>query len=223
MRKVGDFWVPDIDLSHLRRWGKTRRKTIQRFQVEGGTKMGDLEEALALVEAGEVAVDGGANVGAYSRRLAEKFETVYAFEPAPDTYAALARNIEEWGLSSRIIPRQCALSNTRSGIELGLKPGQRSVSRRIIGAGSIPAIPLDELELSRLDFFKLDVEGFEYQALQGACETLLRCKPVILFEDKPDKLRDDGGAHDPHRLLQSLGARQVACVGSNRFDWVYRF
>jgi len=223
MQKIGDFWVPDVDLRRTSRWGKTRRKTIQRFKVEGGTKLGDLEEALALVGSGEVAVDGGANVGAYSRRIAENFSTVYAFEPAPDTYAALARNIEDWGLSDRIIPRQCALSNTRSGISLGMKRGHRSVSRRIVGEGSIPAIPLDELELPRLDFLKLDVEGFEYQALEGARETLLRCKPVILFEDKPDKLRLNDAANDPHRLLQSLGAQQVACVGPNRFDWVYRF
>lgn len=223
MQKVGDFWVPDVDLRRISRWGKTRRKTIQRFEVQGGTKLGDLEEALALIGNGGVAVDGGANVGAYSRRIAENFQTVHAFEPAVDTYEALCRNVQDWGLGDRVIAHQAALSDSRGGIRLGLKWGHRSVSRRVVGDGSIPSVRLDDLELPALDFLKLDIEGFEYRALQGATETLLRCRPAILFEDKPNKLREAGDAHDPHKLLQALGARLVACVGPNRFDWLYRF
>ena len=69
MKRVGDFWVPDVDLRRFSKWGKQRRKTLQYYGSGRGAKAEDLEEALALVGRGRVALDGGANVGAYTRLL----------------------------------------------------------------------------------------------------------------------------------------------------------
>ena len=41
---------------------------------------------------------------------------------------------------------------------------------------------VDSLDTNRIDFIKLDVEGFEKQTLVGAAETLARFRPVVLFE-----------------------------------------
>ena len=86
MKKIGDFWLPDVDV----RWGKQRLKSI-RIEKGRGSKLGDLEEALGYLTKWTVAVDGGARVGAYTRILLERFAGIHAFEPAPDTSSALAR------------------------------------------------------------------------------------------------------------------------------------
>ena len=93
MKKVGEFWVPDVDLRRWAKWGKMRRKTLEYYGERGGAKTEDLFEALSLFEGGRVALDGGANVGAYTKIMLDRFETIYAFEPAADTFEALKRNV----------------------------------------------------------------------------------------------------------------------------------
>ncbi len=223
MKKVGDFWLPDIDLRRLSKWGKTRRKTLERYGQGRGPKPDDLAEALALFEGGEVAIDGGANVGAYTRILLERFATVYAFEPAPDTYEALSRNIEDWGFKDRVRLHPFALSDRVEKVRLRGKFGHRSLSRRITGKGDIPTMRIDDLELQELDFIKLDLEGYEVRALHGARETLSRHRPFVLFEDKPHKAELYGESREAHSFLESLGAKLIARVGKSQFDWMYGF
>ena len=53
-----------------------------------------------------------------------------------------------------------------------------------------PLLLLDSLELPRVDFIKIDVEGMELEVLQGAMSTLKRCKPMMLIEPIKTKKRD---------------------------------
>jgi FkbM family methyltransferase len=223
MKKVGEFWLPDIDLRRWSNWGKTRRKTLEYYGKGQGPKSADIVEALTYVEGGRVALDGGANVGAYTRIMLERFDEVYAFEPAPDTYAALARNLQEWGVADRVHAYEAALSDRQEKVGLKGRRGHRSLSRRISGDGDIPTMRIDDLGLEELAFMKLDLEGYEVRALHGARETLLRCKPVVMFEDKPYKSELYGEAREAHQFLEALGARLVARVGKNRNDWLYGF
>lgn len=219
---MGDFWLPDVDLQFWRRFGKSRRKTIERF-TDGGPKLQDLEEVLSLLPKGRIVIDGGANVGAYARLLASHFDIVHAFEPSPDTFEALRRNIEDWGLSHRVITHEEALSDSADKVALSLKRGGRSVSRRISGPGNLAAITIDALELRNVDLIKLDIEGYEFRALTGARATLQRCQPAVMFEDKPGKRDITFIERDPHRYLKNLGARQVGKFGQGQFDWLYVF
>jgi FkbM family methyltransferase len=222
VKKIGDFWVPDVDLHMWKRFGKTRRKTIARF-TDGGPKLEDLTEVLSCVPKGRIAIDGGAHVGAYVRIMSSHFETVYAFEPAPDTFEALRQNIIDWGLCNRVILHNEALSDVIEKVGLSLKLGGRSVSRTISGPGNLHAVTIDSLNLQNVDFIKLDIEGYEYQALTGARETLLHCQPAVMFEDKPGKRDISITETNPHLYLQSLGAKQIGCFGQGRFDWLYTF
>ena len=54
--------------------------------------------------------------------------------------------------------------------------------KRLIDGEEIKLTTIDSLELERLDFIKLDIEGYELFALKGAEETIKRCKPLIAFE-----------------------------------------
>ena len=47
---------------------------------------------------------------------------------------------------------------------------------------SVDVIPLDYMELPGLDFIKLDIEGFECEALRGAINTIEKYRPWIWIE-----------------------------------------
>jgi FkbM family methyltransferase len=50
----------------------------------------DFDKAVAVLSAGDIAIDCGANLGLYTTRMAESGATVHAFEPNPDAYQKLA-------------------------------------------------------------------------------------------------------------------------------------
>jgi FkbM family methyltransferase len=155
---------------------------------------------------GDTFFDIGANVGAYSLladRIGRNRIAIYAFEPGFSTFPQLCRNILLNGAQDRISPLCVALSD-RDGSDSfnysDLSPG--SASHSLWGAlqmlddpmrgmspfrQRVPTFRLDELrrrfELDVPSLIKLDVDGFEFQILQGADETLSNARVrTILVE-----------------------------------------
>jgi FkbM family methyltransferase len=227
MQKVGDYWVPDIDMRRFR----NRSKTLANYQGGGhGNQIHHLTQALdhirahagAEAMARATALDVGANVGAYARFLAEVFGHVHAFELAPDTAECLARNVQDWGLSNRIIVHRKGVSEAEAMVGVGGGGWfRRSISREIKGAGTIPVIPIDALGLDDVLLIKLDVEGHEFKALKGARRTLETGRPYVMMELKQRHL--DSGKADltAHNHLLSLGYRIVADLGDPVLDRLY--
>ena len=229
MKRAGDFWVPDGDM----RWGRVRQQTLKSFgEGRRGSQIHHLEGALAHlrdVAADAEAVDAGANVGAFTRTLAERFRRVHAFELAGETTACLARNIAEWGLGDRVSVHPCAVSDKRERVGVTHDPRKRrSISLRAVpaeemaGGTGIAALPLDDLALNGpLAFLKLDVEGYEEKALIGAERLVERHRPVVMMEVKPDLNADYGEAWGAHDWLVARGYRVVDKLGKAHIDWVY--
>lgn len=173
-----------------------------------------LVAAIELTKNFRTAVDGGAHVGTWSIPMAERFRSVVAFEPSRDTFEALRANLERQG-SRNVTAINAALGRQRGKVRMTLDGFPRAIALENLGArfvakgGDIDAGPLDELDLRDLDFLKLDVEGSEPDAIVGATETLKRCKPTILFEDKFLWRRYGYDRYEPQRLLTNLGARQL--------------
>lgn len=219
MKKVGDFWLPDIDMLP----GKNREKSIKSFEHSGGPQIHHLLEALELVDNWQTALDGGANIGSWSKVLKDRFKEVHAFEPAEDTYEALAKNIECWNAQDTVHTYQMALSDERTNVSMQTaKKNARSVTRQIVAGGDIQSIRIDDLSLTRLDFLKLDVEGYEEKALRGALETIEKFKPVVMIENKASQNAKYGDSQGAHRLLIELGYENVAQIGEKKIDWVYK-
>lgn len=224
MDRVGDVWVPAID-TH---WFKNRRKTQANFAGGGlGRDIGNLDGAVAAMVrlvgapalAAASAVDAGANVGAYSRRMVDHFARVHAFEPASDTFACLARNAADWGLAGRLIAYPYAVSDRREGVRMAAGGFlRRSVARQVSGPGDVAAIPLDDLGLADCLFLKLDVEGYEVKALSGARSLIARCRPFVMVEQKERHRERDEGLEGPVGWLRAQGYRDVARLGNPAID-----
>lgn len=132
------------------------------------------------VKSFDVVITAGANCGMYTRFHGARFNTVYAFEPDYlNFYCMVLNNPEE-----HIIKFNCAL---------GLKPGPCQITRLrddnvgmhtvSSGSGAIPMLAIDSLKLPSVDLIQLDVEGHEFDVLQGAFATITNGFPVIILEN----------------------------------------
>jgi FkbM family methyltransferase len=119
-------------------------------------------------------VDGGAFDGDTVRRAPWPFARILAVEPDPSSAARLrsvgGRNLEVHEALLGSAPGSARFSGT------GTMESRRSDS----GVLEVPVTTIDQLASGeRPTFIKLDVEGDELEALQGARETLERTQPVV--------------------------------------------
>ncbi len=179
-----------------------------------------LDRIIARVRQHRVAVQAGGNLGVYPKRLAERFDTVYCFEPDAESFAALAVNAP----AANIVRFQAALGAKHELV--GLSAVRRDGSGRpshpglthVSGPGVVPTLCIDDLNLPVCDLICLDVEGYELFALQGAVETLRRCRPVIACEINKNLAHVGHSAADLVNLLTSVG---YVCADQQGSDVVF--
>jgi FkbM family methyltransferase len=146
-----------------------------------------------LASGSEVILDIGANVGCTALLFGELSTIVYAFEPSPTTFTFLERNISRSGLRN-VFPQNIGLGSEPGEYTLTFAPTNRSggfvsnQTRTSTGhtTEKIVICRLDEvlksLKVSKIDFIKIDVEGFEGHVLRGATQALATYRPIVLLE-----------------------------------------
>lgn len=143
--------------------------------------------AIGLCRRKRLAIDGGAHVGLWTLPMAQEFKEVIAFEPQPENADCLAINAE----LENVTIHRTALAETEGHGNLEGHPSKTvgwSLAKFREGqiAYVVRKMTIDSLEFKCLDFLKLDVEGYEYEALVGGRETIIRHRPVIVIEEKLD-------------------------------------
>lgn len=131
-----------------------------------------------LVPKHNVLVQAGGNTGFYVKQYAEIFKTVYTFEPVPDLFRCLNKNVT----TDNVIKIQACVGNKHELVDLKRESGNDAGSGNVSGPGKIPTFLIDDLNLPECDLIHLDVEGYEYNALRGARQTIQRCTPVVVLE-----------------------------------------
>jgi len=142
---------------------------------------------------GMVFVDAGANIGLYSMmasRVVGKSGKVIAIEPSEREYSKLLANVELNDMRN-VRCLNVALWDSVGEKQMKIAGGQHcghNTFAELIPSLSLDSIidvetiRLDDLELPRVDFLKMDVEGSEVFALKGAIDTIRRCHPVLIVE-----------------------------------------
>jgi FkbM family methyltransferase len=172
--------------------------------------------ALMHVRAWRCAVDIGAHAGLWSMHLAKRFEQLHAFEPVAAHRDCWTRNME--GRGGLLYP--CALGEQPGSVSIRTA-AESSGDSWVDGAGEIPLKRLDDFDLREVDFIKLDCEGYELFALRGAEETLKRCRPCVIVEQKPGRAQKFNLAETAAvTYLEGLGARlRKAMSGDFILSW----
>ncbi|WP_373530521.1 FkbM family methyltransferase [Nostoc sp.] len=162
-----------------------------------------------LIDRGETAIDIGANIGYMTSIMAKKVGktgSVYCYEPQPEIYKELSENINSWQASMgwyQIKAQKIALSN-ESGEGLLETPTDFIQNRGIatlisskegfsgqinVNSSQTHIVSLSTLDETlrtneQIDVIKIDVEGHEFEVLQGAARIITKQHiRDILFEE----------------------------------------
>jgi FkbM family methyltransferase len=181
-----------------------------------------LSEAIGrLLRPGDTSIDVGANIGYTVSIMASRvgFQgRVVAFEPHPILFQQLKYNVALFQKSSRIAPIEIynfALSDSTRQEKL-VFPEWFALNGGVAHIASSEEAHLqgvlvdtrrldDVIDCQKIDLFKLDVEGHEYQVLNGAQGLLRRgVFQHIIYEDL------SGPAGDVHEFLATHGYKVYA-------------
>jgi FkbM family methyltransferase len=145
-----------------------------------------------------VIFDVGANIGSIALNLARSYpdSLVYCFEPTNYAYQKLLKNISlNPDISEKIIPIQAFLGETEKKSDRdkaysswkidGTKSDhplhggiEQSATEIQLSIDSV----IESYKITKVDFIKIDVDGFELDVLSGAKKCLIAFRPIIVFE-----------------------------------------
>ena len=139
-------------------------------------------------------VDVGAHIGHYVYHALGSFKEVIAFEPRAKNYGCLTKNVEErkgkLKRSATVRLFKAAVGDVekhQAGV-LWIDPseGKNSGAWEFVMDEDSPErldiLTIDALKLEHCDLIKIDTQGWEGRVIQGARETVARCKPVLIVE-----------------------------------------
>lgn len=194
-----------------------RRRRYLRVLKHGHAEEPELAVIAALVGPGDSCVDIGANFGVYTVALSRMVGAqgrVLSVEPMPQTYAMLAKNIEQLGITNAQ-SFQCAVSDTDGQVTMmvprwnygppNFYEARVTDAREATDGITIPSRRLDSIVAQAqadVSFVKCDVEGHELSVLLGAPETLRR-GPAWFIEVSGDP---DAAASKARQVIDVLSA-----------------
>lgn len=155
-------------------------------------------------EEGDVWFDIGANIGWYSQVITKQVPqkiTAYAFEPDPINYSLLEENIKINNIASIVCVNK-ALSDQTEVKKLYLYPEKNLGRHSLLPINDSPGISIEtisldqyisenDIDIKKIKFIKMDIEGYEYIALSGA-KAILDHVPFLLCEFSPNYMKKGG-------------------------------
>lgn len=185
--------------------------TIGTFlDVDGSFEQDQLKLILSLLETLNLElnlktfVDVGANIGLHSIFFNQIFKEIYAFEAHPKTYQILKFNISEYknihSFNFGIGSKEDVLKLHSNRHNLG---GSSFVYDQKSGLHyNVKIKKLDQFKdkLKNIGLIKIDVEGMEFDVIEGANEIITNNRPLILFEQSDQDFDKNGDS----KVIQKL-------------------
>jgi FkbM family methyltransferase len=173
------------------------------------------------VKEGDVVLDIGANIGFHTvnlAKLAGASGQVLAFEPQEYLCPQIQRSVSLNNMTDRVVVYQNAVGDVERYVPIEFvhphHMGKTGRVRIFEGTAQAYMITIDQLQLPKVDFMKIDVETFEALVIQGAMDTIRRCNPIIVYE-----WFSESTSPLINELLVSLGYTITKAPGSES-DWI---
>ena len=202
MKQVKGWWLPDTD------------PDFDRWILDGEYQKKQRDAILEFVNKDGNAIDIGAHVGFWLRDMCKQFKHVYAFEPIAEVRQCLAKNVGaenystySFGLGAKNDVIKVNYNPAETGNTHASKDGNQSITIR----------KLDDMNLPKIDYIKVDTEGFEIEVLKGGEKMIEKYKPFIHVEVKGKVLVKQGlSSDDVDEYLKSLNYKEVFRISSER-------
>ena len=166
-----------------------------------------------LIKPNDVVLDVGANIGFHSLYFAEltgPLGKVISFEPILINFKAFQNNIALNNFP-QIIANNIALGNENSLMDIHLEiddqnPGAFNLLAPGIKNHTIKCEKgddfLNRIGINKVNFIKIDVEGYEYEVMKGLKSTITSYRPIINFEY--DKIYQSKNNEDESNIFKFL-------------------
>lgn len=174
--------------------------------ADRNTRHTDIDIVKKYTPVGGTVLDVGGNIGSVTIQTAEHVGPtgiVHIFEPSPKFFKIISANLAQNNFSDRIIAHPVALGAKADTVHLNESVAD-DTTNYIATTGTVVAQnTLDSFTetLTRIDFLKIDVEGYELEVLKGATETLKKTN-CLYIEFIPSQLERCGS--DPRALLNLI-------------------
>lgn len=187
MKKVGNWYFPDHE-RHLIDWMASPKGYLVingRESYQGKKQLRAMD--FVPKDRRRTAIDIGGHVGLWSFNLAHWFEKVEAFEPVQAHRDCFVENMMALPEPRNVNLNPYALGDREGTVTISTETGSSGNSFvNVKGKGDVQMKTLDSFEFEDVDFMKLDTEGYEEFILRGGEETIRRCWPAIVVEQKRD-------------------------------------
>ena len=157
----------------------------------------DSDGFTALGKGEKVLFDVGANIGLFSIKMAKQYPQarIYSFEPNPDVFGRLVRNIEINGVQNIFAynvgmsdAKETAFIDARHSTVLGKITKTRESALSEVQLSTICSF-MEQNKIGQIDLLKIDVEGYEYKVVEGL-EVNARHISKIVMECDPSLEED---------------------------------
>ena len=140
-----------------------------------------------------IAIEAGSHIGTIAVKLAKTCKFTYCFEPVINTYSLLEFNMNNNCVHNKFKLFNKGLGNCIKNENLSWISHEGSGGIGITNnffepliqrdkTETIEIITIDSLNLDRLDYIKIDVEGYEEHVVNGGTDTIKKYKPIIVLE-----------------------------------------
>lgn len=158
----------------------------------------------------DIVIDAGANIGYLTVQFANIVKRVYSFEPQPYIFNMLCSNILFNNLNDKVEHYRVGLGDKEErgqlwsidkedfggvwnygGRGLEWEHSHYKATGEVREEDQIKVSTLDSFNIVKCDLIKLDVQGYEWQLIEGGKKTIESNLPIVLLESNPERSDND--------------------------------
>jgi len=204
MKIVKDWWLPDGD-THFEEY-------ISNGGYQVSARTGILNYIKQFKKELNNVIDVGSHVGFWSKDFTEQFKHVYAFEPMAEVRECFIKNVTKNNYT--LYPYGLGAEEKKVKIQYDPKEtGNTYITKS--GNREIEIYKLDRFQFDKIDYIKIDAEGYEVEVCKGAVKLIERDKPFIHIELKKKILNKVGLSEQSiYNFFESINYKEVLSLKS---------